>query len=272
MIWWLASYPKSGNTWLRAVLDAIASGGEPSLSDLLPSGTVPNRRADFEDELGIFSSDLSPEHEWRLRPLATELRARRVPTKIYWKTHDALVPVSPGRLILPPAVTAGAIYLIRDPRDVVGSMAHHYGMTVDQAVDCLCDDDHWSPRRQRTGGGMPSFLGNWSFHVESWQAAPFPVHTIRYEDMHSDPQRTFGTVLRILGLTPAPGQIDAALDACRFETLRRREAESGFSEAIEGRPFFRSGRLGEWRRELTPAQACKILSKHKPVMAAYGYR
>ena len=272
MIWWLASYPKSGNTWLRAVLHAALRGGSVDLGNLLPQGAVPTYRDVFEDELVVCSGDLDVADEFRLRPLATECHVQRRPTDMFCKTHDALVEVAPGVPVLPTSATAGAVYLVRDPRDIAGSLGHHFGLTLSAAVDTLCDEQYrLGPASGQGGPALGTFVGDWSSHVESWMKAPFPVHVARYEDLLSDPLTAFGAILAFLGRPIADCQLQDVIAATRFDVLRDRERQGGFSEAPVGRPFFRQGKAGAWRSELSEDMLARICGRHGPMMARFGY-
>jgi hypothetical protein len=115
-------------------------------------------------------------------------------------------------------------------------------------------------------------LLRWSDHVESWLAAPFPVHLTRYEDMLADPHAAIGAVAAFLGLPCDSRTIAAAVEATTFSRLQGQEREAGFTEKPRyAAAFFREGNVDGWRRTLTPEQAARIVAAHGAVMRRLGY-
>ncbi len=272
-IYWLASYPKSGNTWLRLFLESLAAGGAaPDINAVEVTGNAAVREA-FDHVLDIESSDLTDDEIARARPRLYEIEACTATAPLLLKAHDAWHPTPADEPLFPLAATLGAIYLVRDPRDVAVSLAHHMGQSIDQAIERMGD-----PRATMAMAGkrlpkqLPQHLSTWSGHVASWLGAPIERLLLRYEDMLADPVARFGEAARFLGLDAEPDQIAAAVDAVRFERLRAAEETQGFIEAQPGvERFFRRGVAGGWRDSLTPAQAARIEAEHGPTMRKLGY-
>jgi hypothetical protein len=266
----LASYPRSGNTWFRAVYSAWRTGGPPNLDHL---GTIASSRERFDDALGISSSDLTDDEVDRLRPWADEVVDRDFGRLHLEKIHDRLS--APGQPeIVSREATHCAIYLVRDPRDVAVSLAHQNGLSAAGAADLLGDpaasiadrvDDISDQLRQR--------LGTWSDHVRSWvDSEAFSVHPVRFEDCVAEPCATFATALSQAGFTTSAEDLAAAVDEASFERLRAVEATAGFRENRQrDRPFFRRGRPGAWQDELPADLAARIADEHAEVMARFGY-
>jgi len=192
---------------------------------------------------------------------------------VYCKTHDAYHLTPSGEPLFPAAVTVGAIYVVRDPRAVAVSLASSKAEPIDRAIARMDDPDEMlSGSTARSHQHMRQRLLRWSEHVESWLAAPFPVHLLRYEDMHADPHAAFSAAAAFLGLPRGREQIAAAIEASSFSRLQAREREAGFVERPRRMAtFFRQGRTDGWRRELTPEQAARIVAAHGPVMRRLGY-
>jgi hypothetical protein len=270
---WLASYPKSGNTWLRAVYTAWLTGAPADLDDLR-GGVMPARRAAFDEALGVPSSSMTHDEVELLRPRADEVVAAEAREPLLRKIHDAYLPGPAGEPIVSAAATRAALYMIRDPRDVAVSYAHHSGETLEWARRRLSDpgaavndrDDRLDPQlRQR--------LGAWSQHVCSWvDDTPFPVAVVRYEDCVLAPVETFAGALRFAGLEVDEDAVARAVDHAAFDRLRRAEEEHGFLERPPSTPsFFRRGRAGSWRDDLPADLAAAIVDDHREVMARFGY-
>jgi aryl sulfotransferase len=272
-IWWLASYPKSGNTWLRAVLATLVAGHAADINDLGFLGTISSNRFGFDDALGISSGDLSLEQETNLRPRAYELWAVEAVRPLYCKAHDAYHLTPAGEPLFPAAATLGAVYVVRDPRAVAVSFAHHGEWSIDEAIARMNDPGStFAASTERLRPQLHQCLRRWSEHVESWLAAPFPVQIVRYEDMHRDAPAEFARIAEFLRLPCDSGQIAAAVEAARFSRLQARERDVGFVERPHrAAAFFREGSVDGWRQVLTTEQAARIVGAHGTVMRKLGY-
>lgn len=272
----LASYPKSGNTWLRAVVESVNRGGGPidldgNLAGIL-SGT--SRRV-FDYAACLDASDLAPNDIAWARSRIWASLADEIAETLWLKVHDAYLPVRAGGDPPYPAQAIKAVvYVARDPRDVAVSFARHFDVSLDQAIASLADPgttldaDGAAPSEQ-----LPALLSSWSAHAASWLDAPgLPVQLLRYEDMQADPAEAFGTALTFLGLDVDPATLARAVDAARFEALQAQEIASGFRER-ESREhlFFRRGQAGAWREDLSAEQADRVLADHHAMMHRLGY-
>jgi aryl sulfotransferase len=272
-ILWLASYPKSGNTWLRAVLSAFQSD-EPARLEALDGDSIAARTA-FDELLGMPSSVLTPDEVDILRPRVDELLAAESEGPLLRKTHDALRASPSGEPVLSITATRAAIYMVRDPRDVTVSLAHHSGRDVDWAVDRLADPRHALGNLGRSPAiQLRQRLGTWTQHVCGWvDDAPFPVHVLRYEDCLDDPVTAFATALASIDLDPVgEDRLARAIESAAFERLRDAETASGFAERpASAKRFFRNGRSGSWREEMSHAAVARLEAAHGETMQRFGY-
>ncbi len=271
-IYWLASYPKSGNTWFRTFLANLMSGSDTpvDINDL--HHTIASSRGWLDEVLGFDTGELHPDEVDRLRPHVYRWSLRAAEPS-YHKIHDAYHAV--GAEPLPSReATLGALYIIRNPLDVAPSYANHRGSSIDSAIDAMCDPAHALSRGTR---GLPhqvrQHLGTWSEHVTSWVDAPgLPCTVIRYEDMKADPVPTFTRAVQFLRAPDDPARIARALDFSAFDRLAQMERERGFRERNPRTgSFFRKGAAGDWRQTLTPEQVRRIIDAHAPVMRRFGY-
>lgn len=271
-ILWIASYPKSGNTWLRAFLaNFLRDEPQPIPINELPNFVAgDHRRSDYEAYLGHEIEDISPPEIAKLRPGFHNWLATRQPQTTLVKTHNACVLFN-GQPLITPAATAGAVYVVRNPLDVAVSFAHHFQVSIQKAVEILCDENKTLPP---SAGNFTVFLGSWSRHVRSWVSAPgMKLHVVRYEDMFHAPLRSFTALIRFLEQPPDRERIERAIRFSSFGELSRQESDAGFIEAREdGKArFFRSGGVGEWRRHLNKRQVSRLVEAHGPVMRQFGY-
>jgi len=267
---WLASYPKSGNTWLRAFLANyfIDSPGPVPFSEM--------QKISFGDSSAPACADLgrcdpmllSPAQVAALRQRHLARVSRNAPVN-FVKTHNANIKVA-GHPLVPPQLTRAAVYILRDPRDMVISYADHFALDFAGAAKAIASRQNLVRSTQRT---VMQFLGNWSDHVTSWTRAPgFPVLVLRYEDMLVDPQAAFEKVLRLIGAPIDPAVLIQATEFSSFESLARQEAAAGFREKGRSQErFFRKGISGQWRDELPAAIVDRIVADHGVVMKRHGY-
>jgi hypothetical protein len=273
---WLASYPKSGNTWFRTFLtNFLRDGDAPVNINRLDGGPIASARQPFDDAVGYDSGELTPDEIDALRPEVYLQQAREATETLYCKVHDAYTFLPDGRALIPAEATACALYFIRNPLDVAVSLAHHGGhdrfdrvvrqMGREEMCFCATDATETNQLRQK--------LLTWSGHVRSWVDAPgVRVHVLRYEDMKARPEDVFGEAVRFVRLPDDPARVEKAVEFSRFDELQRQERAAGFQEKLQqARSFFRKGEVGSWRGELTPEQVAKIVSDHAEVMRRFGY-
>jgi hypothetical protein len=270
-ICWLASYPKSGNTWLRVFLaNMIADRGEPvPLRELPRFSDDEALPEDYTALAGRPSSELSLHEIACLRPKVHARIAARHQGTAFVKTHN-MAGSFDGYPLHDMDVTVAAIYVVRNPLDVVLSMSDHFGVDIDAAIESMASDD--------TGTANDSLhvsqvLGSWSRHVSGWtnQAGP-RVLVVRYEDLLERPAKTFGKVVKLLNLSADRARMDRAIKHSGFSTLVEMERKDGFVEASgKGGRFFRHGRSHQWREGLKREQVAAIVGRHREQMARYKY-
>lgn len=273
-IYWLASYPKSGNTWFRAFIrNLLDNGDSPADINELTTGAIASGRGWLDEVLGFDTADLTHNETDQLRP-AVYRWALKDDEIGYHKIHDAYTYTKDGSPLVGTDSTLGALYIIRNPLDVATSNANHNGTTIDQAIErmgnpasCLASGRKGLPHQARQK------LLTWSQHVLSWAEAPdLNCNIIRYEDILTDPMNTFSHAAAFLQLPTEPERIEKAIRFSEFKVLSQQESERGFKERPRlAKSFFNSGQSGSWRTKLTPEQIAKIIADHHKVMQRFGY-
>lgn len=269
---WIASYPKSGNTWMRVFIEHLLSGGaDVDLNNLRHAGFMASSRRLFDQVSGVRASDLTEAEIESMRSEVYRTVSERSAVRVFLKAHDAYEP----RLI-PADPTEGAIHLIRNPLDIVVSYAHHVSTTpdFDEIVTRVCSSKNaMTTKSHRLGRQLTVRTGDWSSHVRGWSDdAPFRVVTLRYEDLLADPMTNFARAAELVDPDAGAETIAGAVKRSSFERLRAFERERGFLErGHKSRAFFRSGRSGTWREQLTPAQVNRVIDAHGAVMQRFGY-
>jgi hypothetical protein len=287
---WLASFPKSGNTWVRMLLAALtlAEGRDLDINALPERSGIASAR-DLFDHVTLIPSGLLTHDECdRLRPRLYEAAAEidlgaedghqtALGDVRFVKVHDAYTGLGNGEPLLAGARGAsGAVLIVRDPRDVTSSLANHMGMPVDQAIALMADrEGALGQVTDRQSRQLRQKLCGWSGHAESWLTqTDIPVLVLHYEKMKADTAGALSRVLDFAGCQADEAVIARAVRAADFGALKKREMESGFREVPkpeQGRVFFRRGEAGAWREELTRQQVQKIESAHGTMMQRLGY-
>ncbi|MDM4769031.1 sulfotransferase domain-containing protein [Solimonas sp. SE-A11] len=273
-IYWLASYPKSGNTWFRTFLRNLKADGETPVDiNELSTGSIASARGWLDEVLGFDTAELTPDEVERLRPVVYRWSLRE-PEIGYHKIHDAYTLTPAGEPLVSREATLGALYIVRNPLDVAPSAANHWHCSIDQAIEQMGQPDMALCRsRKSLPPQVRQRLLSWSGHVESWaDASGLNLHVIRYEDMLDRAQETFSGAARFLGLPDDPARVAKAIRFSAFGELARQESEKGFRERPRHTErFFRQGRAGGWRDRLTQEQVQRLVKDHSAVMYRYGY-
>lgn len=273
---WLVSYPKSGNTWMRAFITNYLRNEEtPADINAMDGGPIASSRAWFDEWVGVEASALSDDAIERLRPGVYRCLARKTTDTLYMKVHDAWNLTGRGEALFPADVTAGAVCIIRSPLDVAKSYSHHYGISIERAVEELCDPSNTKARSHgKLADQLRQRLGSWSGHVRSWvDESGLTVHPVRYEDMRLNPEAAFGAVVRFCGLPYDGARVRKAVAFSDFTELQSQESAGGFQErpVCSPGPFFRQGQTGAWRKELRIELVNRLIDAHQDMMKRFGY-
>jgi hypothetical protein len=269
---WLASYPKSGNTWVRTFLDAYFLG-ELDLNELVCSVTDDRKdRYQIGDGSDINNAPVDIQHLARPMNLLRLVKAfnanRFADVPLYVKTHNPNMIVN-GVELLPRQLTRATIFIVRDPRDVLPSFAKHMGTDLDQAIEWMTDK--WRVLNG-TENKVMDLISSWSEHTKSFLNNP-PCTLVKYEDMRADPEREFTRILEASGAPVDPIRIRKALDMVDLQKLRQREARDGFKESSPHAKdqFFGKGLVGGWQDKLTPRQAHALEKAFRRTMKRLDY-
>jgi len=276
-IYWLSSYPKSGNTWFRIVLARLLNTN-PDLShindidDILGSPIAASRTW-MNKMLGFESSLLTEEETEHLRPAAYTWHAQNLQQPTYIKIHDAYTYLENNKPLIPIEGCLGAIYFVRNPLDVAISLAHHAKCPIDWSIHMMGDKQFAIPFKVNKSKQLHQRMLTWSSHVQSWVTnQPLNLLVLRYEDMLANPLESFTKAIHFLKLSKSQTEIEQAIAETSFNKLQQFEKHFGFKEkpAIEG-TFFRKGIAGDWKNTLNQEQINKIIDDHGDVMKSFGY-
>ena len=277
MIVWLASYPKSGNTLLRSILSAYfySDEGDFKFDHLYKISQFPvvhqfmSIGVNVNDEGEVFKNFINAQNSINENKKAKFL-----------KTHSSLARMN-GCNFTDLRNTLGAIYIVRDPRNVVTSFANHYNLNLDQATDALLDEKRFMIK---TDKNCSSFLGSWSFNYNSWKEFKNKNKylLVKYEDLVNKKKTTLLKILKFLDELGMQLKIDMiklnrAIKSTEFEKMKSLEKKETFHEAFvdektgDRRVFFNLGPKNDWKRILDNKNREKIEKYFQKEMYELGY-
>ncbi len=276
MIIWLASYPKSGNTWLRMFLKSYFMKSdekfslEKSISDNFKPQGFPDQKILEELKVDYYKFEEIAKN-WEAMQDYLNLNNQTN----FVKTHNAMCTVGSYKFTSHKN-TKGAIYIVRDPRDVLVSYSHHYGVDYEKTFKMISSP--YNCEYPESGGKRykKTLMGNWSSHYNSWKKYnSCKVLIIKYEDMIINEYETFMKVINYLKEVNDTEfneeKFKKALKQSQFSELQKLEKTEGFSEVGRGGIFFRSGKIGEWRNEVSVDLVKKTEKVFNKEMKELGY-
>ncbi len=285
---WCASFPKSGNTWLRAILAGAFGDGTVLLSNLAGRAGDADQGIIFH-QFGIQLSILDDALAEDLVKEAAISMAMELEEPLFRKSHECFDGAG-SNSIHTLRVPCRAIYVVRDPRAIVASLAHHMGISQEDAVKLMGTSTKMAAEKRAENslsarglaapdryGGRGSRIhqhwGDWSENVTSWlDQDEVPVSLVRYEDLSADAESVMKKVFDELELGAPAQQLRQAVEESSFDRLMVQEIHGGFGETVAaGRHFFRRGEVDGWREELEDGLEQQIINAHGEVMKRLGY-
>ena len=268
---WLASYPKSGNTWLRVfIANYLADSAEPvSINQVHELGTGDALLEHYRAVVGMGLDVTDVASTMRLRPKVLQGIVSNGADVNLVKTHN-IRNTAWGVELIPPQYTRSAIYVMRNPLDMVLSYARHYGLSHEKATEAICHPGNGLAADKRAVGQL---LCSWGEHVACWtHSAPYPLLVLRYEDLLLKPEPEFARVIEHFGMKVDKERLKRSIQHSSFDQLQQQEKQQGFIKRRDGDyTFFGRGQSGVWRDELAPELVKYIRQRNKRMMKKYGY-
>ena len=274
MIIWLASYPKSGNTWLRMFLKSYFQkpGSKFELNkkfdDDFKSGGFPDLRILKHLKVNYKKFEEIAKN-WETMQDYINLNNRTN----FLKTHNSMCTIGPYKFTTHKN-TKGGIYLVRDPRDVLISYSNHLGKSYESTFKLMSSSD--GNEEDEEENYEKSLLGSWSDHYNSWKSyKSSKILIIKYEDMVLQSYGTFKKIINYLNKIDdtevSEERLSIALKQTDFKELQGMERKHGFREKLKGEFFFRKGKSGTWKEELPKDLINKIENLFHNEMTELGY-
>lgn len=270
---WLASYPKSGNTWVRCFLQAYFTN-KIDINELTISvqdDVAPAYQTGIRDDITRRPIDI----QHLARPMALlrfveQYNSQNLSIPLFIKTHSPNVSCN-GIDMLPANLTRSVVYIVRDPRDVLPSYAKHMGVGIDVGLKWMTDKYRTlNPTEHR----VADYISDWATNVDSYLVdKEHNVLIVKYEDMRVSPFKEFRRILTHLGIDPIDCRIRSAIELVELDKLRAKEKKEGFLESSPHAKdkFFGRGEVGSYVEKLSIKQINKIERKFYTVMKKLGY-
>ena len=263
MIFWIASYPKSGNTWLRALISTYYFSKDGTFNETLLKkiDQFPTRKyfLDFDYDPKIVGDTCK---YWVKAQEKINLKNKLK----FFKTHNAF-----GKLnnydFTNPQNSVGCLYIVRDPRNVLTSIKNHYELNTDKAIKWMNNEKQFVydvEKVEKFGFSDFQFISSWSLNYKSWKVQKkIPIKVVKYEDLLNQTYSIFKEVIEFINKTAKIDEkiniskIKNTLNSTSFSKLKKKEAKHGFSEAVISQKnkkkkitFFNLGPENDWRKIL----------------------
>ncbi len=275
MIIWIASYPKSGNTYIRSFLSAyyFSRNGEFNFELLRNIKQFPDKIF-FDKKMSNIESAIKSY-------LPAQKKILQNGKVKFLKTHS-LLGIYKGHPFTIPEYTLGAIYIIRDPRNLLISLMNHYSLSEQEALEFMIDSNRDIHDHDNDFSGY-AYLGNWGKHYQSWSKTnKYRKLIINYEDLKSNKYNIFRDVIvfvnTLLNRTERVNEkkLEKAIETTNFNVLKKKEKDEGFIESIKDKEgnekiFFNKGFNSNWRK-IKNKRSIKIIEQiFKKEMGELGY-
>ena len=283
MILWIASYPKSGNTWLRTLISSYYYSDNGVYSDNIINkiGQFPEKRhfTEFEYNQNIIT-DTS--RFW----LKAQQKINQDRKLRFFKTHNAFGELN-NQKFTNKENSIGCIYIVRDPRNVITSLKNHYEMNDEQAFKWMTNENKFIYDVQnfdKDGYSDFQFISSWETNYNSWTVQKqIPIKLVKYESLLKETYIVFRDIVDFINkLTGINKQIDKerlknSVQTTSFNKLKNNEEKYGFSEAVLSQktnkkiPFFFLGPENDWRKILSDDLKIKLNKIYEKKLTELSY-
>ena len=281
MIFWIASYPKSGNTWLRTLISAYYYSNDGIFNQKLINniGQFPEKKH-FEGFDYLPQLTIDTTRFW----IKAQEKINKDKKIRFFKTHNVFGSIN-DRKFTDKNNSIGCIYIVRDPRNVITSLTNHYELDYSQALTWMLDPKKYIYDFEKVKEFSDfQFISSWENNYKAWKSQKeFPLLVVRYEDLLDKTYAVFTDVIKFINEITKNGQsinkskIKNSINSTSFHKLKENEKKYGFSESIKSRkndkqiPFFNLGPENNWKKILNPEFQIKLNKIFEKNLKELGY-
>ena len=289
-LFWIASYPKSGNTLVRAILSSLFFSDDGKFDfKMLKNIPIIEDTANLE----FIKMDNYSEYKsiYKLKVLSkywSKIQSKKNldfnGDFMFVKTHHALIKID-NYPYTTSDYTRGIIYVVRDPRDVVLSMANHLNISIERSLKYLINENFsikWQDNNNLflNQTKPPVFVSNWENHFLSWNDKSFnsPKLIIKYEDLIENKYQILKIIVNFFSenfgfkFSNLEQKLNNIIEQTDFNILKEKEKIYGFDEAVNNKKFFNVGKQNQWLKKLSKKEIMKIEEKFFPIMKKLNYK
>jgi len=280
MIIWIASYPKSGNTWVRAIINSFlySKNNKININDLKI------RQFPLIDDFKDIINDFNNEEQFAKNCIYAQERINLDNRIKFFKTHNALWKFNNFNFTNE-ANTLGVIHVVRDPRNIISSILNHFNKNInnyEKALKFITDPKRMliSENLSFSQNDLPTIISSWSNHYNSWKKFQKNNLLIKYENLLFKPHEEFLKIANFLEKTikfdVKSNNIDNVINATQFDELKKQEDKNGFIESAKNKvnenlKFFHLGPDNKWENLLDKHIQNSIENSFKQEMEELGY-
>ena len=273
MIIWIASYPKSGNTWVRAFLSTYldSTDGKFNFSLLDKIGEFPDHNIlnKFMDSKDFYNLSEVSKYWIKVQELINSNKKLT-----FLKTHSSLCNIN-GNKFTNSDNTLAFVHIVRDPRNIVLSMANHFGITQEESYKIISDKMYIIYPKKNNHPIPSTLVSSWNNHYLSWKNSDsINKIVIKYEDLIKNTKDTFEKIINFLSehakIKYDEEKIVNSIDVTQFNNLKKNEDKYGFNMGQKNK-FFYLGKKNDWKNLLDPGMGEKINIQFKSEMNELGY-
>ena len=279
MIIWLASYPKSGNTWMRSIISALlySVDGDFNFNLLRKIDQFPEKKY-FKYFIKNYGDFNEIKKNWIVAQDKINLDGK---IKLF-KTHQGKYTVE-GNSFTNNDNTLATIYIVRDPRNLVQSISNHYAKSLEDSCEFLIEPKIIGNGKnyENKQGGLFTLLGRWNEHYRSWTTNKNNLLLIKYEDLIKNPkaqlEKTIDFLKKYLTFETDENKINKILETTSFNNLKKLEKEGQFNENTQNKKdggkvnFFHLGPKNLWQKNLNEKIISRTEKNYFNEMKELGY-
>jgi hypothetical protein len=278
---WVASYPKSGNTWVRAIISSLLYSSKGNfnfnllkLIELFEKKT----RFNFVEDLNI--NDFKKLNNidcisryWKICQERIVFDQSINPVFNIFKTHSANLAINSNGFT-DKNLTGAIIYIVRDPREMLISYSNHMGKNISESIDAITDNSRLLTPNKNLA---TTIMSSWDTHYESWKRADVPKIIIKYEDLVNQSKDQISNIskflCRVLKIdeTKLDYKIHNVFTSTTISKFRKHEKINGFDEASKNSNFFGEAKINSWKNKLTLEEIYRIEHRFNKTLKELGY-